>query len=1137
MDIDSYFKSISEKVQEEYNFVNSFKEVNFPIANDSASRVEGLLSSIFPKILNSGLADFIREEEKKYGPNDWHVAINSAIAVASSKFIKFDSQIEAIEAGIRVGLAYLTSGIVSAPLEGFIKAELKYRRDGLPYLSCYFGGPIRGAGGTAAASTIVIADALKNFFGLSNYDPTEDEIGRFKVEVFDYNDYEARLQYLPTINEIDFLMRNLPIEIDGDPTSEREVSAYKNLPRIKTNRIRGGAILVFCEGIAQKSGKVLKTLSKFDKNDKVLNDFLFLEKYLVLKEKEHSEESAAQQNGAKVLPNYRYLEEVAAGRPIFSYPLRSGGFRLRYGRSRLSGLAAASLNPVTCAALEDFIATGSQLRVELPGKACAVTPCSNIEGPIVRLDDGTVVKIRSLNQLSTVKDRITKILYLGDILFNYGDFLEQGHPLMPSPFVEEWWNKIVESKGLSAEVSKLNSFADHIKFSKENAIPLHPRFVDFWSQISLLDLSKLIRYIFQNGKTEIQIHIDGSHEKLLSIPYDDEIKTIIEVLGREHKVIDSKIVINNADSFIYLIGFERLSFEEVNDILDKSDSVLSALSKISGVEIKDTAGTFIGARLGRPEKAKMREMETNPNVIFPVGDSGGKTRNIVDAANSVCEAEYGTFYCETCGKYTIYPVCETCGRKTTPIYTCKVCGAHVKEKVHHGKETVLKVRKKLDLKAYLDEAYNRLGITDRLDVIKGVKGTFNSNGEIEFLEKGILRALYKLNVNKDGTVRFDAIEVPITHFKPKEIGTDIETLKALGYTHDIYDKPLVDENQILQLFPQDVILPAYGEGDNNSVDVFVRVAKMIDDLVSKFYKRDKLLNVNTSKDLIGKLVIGLAPHTSAGTVGRIIGFSKTQGLFLHPFFHAAMRRNCDGDEAALILFEDALLNFDHQLLPDSRGAKYMDSPLVVSTNIDINSIDSEAYNLDIVSSYPVEFYEATLNYAKPSDVTIPTVKSILNRPFSKIMFTFDTDDLNNGINISAYKTLDTMLDKVFEQMKLEEKIRAVDVSDVARIIIEKHFIKDIKGNLRKFGTQEFRCVKCNQRYARPPLIGRCLKCGGNLVLTSSEGNIKKYLDISLELSARYNPPQYLKDQLVLIKEELDTIFGKELKTQATLSSF
>ena len=250
-----------------------------------------------------------------------------------------------------------------------------------------------------------------------------------------------------------------------------------------------------------------------------------------------------------------------------------------------------------------------------------------------------------------------------------------------------------------------------------------------------------------------------------------------------------------------------------------------------------------------------------------------------------------------------------------------------------------------------------------------------------------------------------------------------------------------------------------------------------------------------------------------------------------------MRRNCDGDEAALMLLTDMLLNFDRGLLPDSRGARYMDSPLVISSKLDLESIDSEAYNLDIVDKYPLEFYEATLNYAKPSDVKIMQVKDIFSDPYKTIFFTHDTEDINDGVNVSSYKTLGTMLEKVSAQMSLQEKIRAVDVSDVAKIIIDRHFIKDIKGNLRRFGTQEFRCVKCNERYRRAPLIGKCLKCGGNLVLTSSEGNIKKYLSISLNIAQKYHISQYLADELHLLDVELNSIFGEKIEKQASLLSF
>ena len=45
------------------------------------------------------------------------------------------------------------------------------------------------------------------------------------------------------------------------------------------------------------------------------------------------------------------------------------------------------------------------------------------------------------------------------------------------------------------------------------------------------------------------------------------------------------------------------------------------------------------------------------------------------------------------------------------------------------------------------------------------------------LAKGILRAKFNLSVNKDGTIRYDGTEIPLTHFKPFEIRTSIDKLK------------------------------------------------------------------------------------------------------------------------------------------------------------------------------------------------------------------------------------------------------------------------------------------------------------------------------------------------------------------------
>ena len=187
-----------------------------------------------------------------------------------------------------------------------------------------------------------------------------------------------RLQYFPSNDEIRFAVSNIPVEITGESTLETEVTGYRDLPRVETNRVRGGAILAIAEGVLQKWRKILKYVDKFD-----IGGWDWLER---LHQKDENE------NGEKkevvIEPNAKYMKEVIAGRPVLSYPSSKWGLRLVYGRSRATGFATAGLNPATMYLTDEFMALGTQIKVERPGKAACVTPCDTIEGPLVRLKNG-----------------------------------------------------------------------------------------------------------------------------------------------------------------------------------------------------------------------------------------------------------------------------------------------------------------------------------------------------------------------------------------------------------------------------------------------------------------------------------------------------------------------------------------------------------------------------------------------------------------------------------------------------------------------------------------------------------------------------------------------------------------------------
>jgi len=408
----------------------------------------------------------------------------------------------------------------------------------------------------------------------------------------------------------------------------------------------------------------------------------------------------------------------------------------------------------------------------------------------------------------------------------------------------------------------------------------------------------------------------------------------------------------------------------------------------------------------------------------------------------------------------------------------------------------------------------------------------------EPLEKGVLRARHGVTVFKDGTVRFDLTDLPLTHFTPREVGTPVARLRELGYVRDACGQPLERDDQVLELMVQDVV-PSRKCGEH-----LLRVSQFIDELLERFYGLKPCYGLHSVEDVVGVLVVGLAPHTSAGVLGRVVGFTSASVGYAHPYFHAAKRRNCDGDEDCLFLLMDGLLNFSRAYLPRSRGST-MDAPMVLTTRILPREVDSEAHNLDVGARYPLEVYRATQRYADPKDVKgeVDLLEARLGTPaqYQGTSYTTETADIAAGPVNSAYKTMQDggMASRVQAQMRLAKLIRAVDERDVAERIIETHLLPDIIGNLRQFCTQQFRCTRCNHKVRRPPLRGACPRCGGNLVLTVSEGTVTKYVELSLAMAREFGVSPYTVQRLELLKYSVESLFckGPERQHQAGIEDF
>jgi DNA polymerase II large subunit len=252
--------------------------------------------------------------------------------------------------------------------------------------------------------------------------------------------------------------------------------------------------------------------------------------------------------------------------------------------------------------------------------------------------------------------------------------------------------------------------------------------------------------------------------------------------------------------------------------------------------------------------------------------------------------------------------------------------------------------------------------------------------------------------------------------------------------------------------------------------------------------------------------------------------------------------NCDGDEDAVFLLMDGLLNFSREYVPDRRGG-LMDLPLVLTTRIDPSEIDKEAHNLDVLSSYPLGFYEATMRHAHPREVEgiMGLVAGRVGTPaqYEGFGYTHDTPDISQGTLVSAYKTIGDMMTKLEAQLGLASKIRAVDLKDVASRVIGTHFMPDLIGNLKAFSKQKVRCPACNTKYRRMPVAGRCLTkdCKGKITLTVHEGSVRKYLQPALEISRKYEISAYTLQRIVLAEKSIESLFNNDKVRKAKLSDF
>ena len=237
----------------------------------------------------------------------------------------------------------------------------------------------------------------------------------------------------------------------------------------------------------------------------------------------------------------------------------------------------------------------------------------------------------------------------------------------------------------------------------------------------------------------------------------------------------------------------------------------------------------------------------------------------------------------------------------------------------------------------------------------------------------------------------------------------------------------------------------------------------------------------------------------------------------------------------------------------------MDAPLILTTKIVPSEIDKEALNVEIVDHYPIAFYELTHSETPPDakealKVGVTIVETVLGTPlqYEGHLFTHDTTDCSESPPNNPYNTLDSMREKTMAQFALGECLESVDNKDQSSRLIQRHLIRDMRGNLRAFGQQKVRCPKCGSSYRRPPLSGRCMLileskenpfsgemedilCDGRLILTVTHGSVSKYDGLMAELVNNFGADEYTEGLYLQVSKWVrETFEDKTIKSQSKL---
>jgi DNA polymerase II large subunit len=176
-------------------------------------------------------------------------------------------------------------------------------------------------------------------------------------------------------------------------------------------------------------------------------------------------------------------------------------------------------------------------------------------------------------------------------------------------------------------------------------------------------------------------------------------------------------------------------------------------------------------------------------------------------------------------------------------------------------------------------------------------------------------------------------DLPVTAVRPAELDVTAEQFRELGYERDVDGEPLRHDDQLVELRVQDVVL------SDGAAEHMLKTADFVDDLLERYYGLAPFYELEDREDLVGELVFGMAPHTSAAVVGRVAGFTSAAVGYAHPYFHAAKRRNCFHPETKLWYEDDGKWEYGPL-------SELVDGRLAATDEVETDDVGTEYVELD-----------------------------------------------------------------------------------------------------------------------------------------------------------------------------------------------